>query len=120
MYKDIKYNSVYGIRESDCLDGAVSSDTRFISLLGVSNSKDFSNSYRMVDIEKVVPNNYEKDEKHDIFVSSHGAVANAFDFRKLGVLEVREASRRIVNEVKGVNRVAYDITSKPPATIEWE
>jgi len=33
---------------------------------------------------------------------------------------LREISHRILNEVKGVNRVLYDISTKPPASIEWE
>ena len=31
-----------------------------------------------------------------------------------------EISTKIINKVRGVNRVTYDISSKPPATIEWE
>ena len=33
---------------------------------------------------------------------------------------LRHISNEIINKVKGVNRVCYDISSKPPATIEWE
>ena len=42
------------------------------------------------------------------------------DWAKLPHPFLAECSRRIINEVPGVNRVVYDITSKPPGTIEWE
>ena len=38
-------------------------------------------------------------------------------FKKVDFMEI---SKRIINQVKGINRVLYDFTSKPPGTIEWE
>ncbi|MBI4432440.1 MAG: glutamine-hydrolyzing GMP synthase [Candidatus Omnitrophica bacterium] len=49
--------------------------------------------------------------------SVDGMTADWFEIPKK---VLAHASNRIINEVKGVNRVVYDISSKPPATIEWE
>jgi GMP synthase (glutamine-hydrolysing) len=42
------------------------------------------------------------------------------DWTRLPYKILERLSNRIINEVKGVNRVVYDISSKPPSTIEWE
>ena len=49
--------------------------------------------------------------------SLDGMTADWIDFPHSFLAEV---SNTIINSVKGINRVVYDISSKPPATIEWE
>jgi len=49
--------------------------------------------------------------------SSDGMTADSYPFEHAFLARV---STRIVNEVRGINRVVYDVTSKPPGTIEWE
>jgi GMP synthase (glutamine-hydrolysing) len=49
--------------------------------------------------------------------SADGMTADFFPF-DMNILG--RAATRIINEVKGINRVVYDVTSKPPGTFEWE
>jgi GMP synthase (glutamine-hydrolysing) len=42
------------------------------------------------------------------------------DWAKIPYEVLGEMSNMIINQVEGVNRVVYDISSKPPSTIEWE
>ena len=60
---------------------------------------------------------------YDYTLALRGVTTTDFmtaDWARIDYDVLDKISRRIVNEVKNINRIVYDITSKPPATIEWE
>ncbi len=60
---------------------------------------------------------------YDYILALRGVTTSDFmtaDFARIPYDVLESASVRIINEVKHINRVCYDVTSKPPATIEWE
>ncbi len=60
---------------------------------------------------------------YDFTVALRGVTTTDFmtaDWARIPYDVLAKVSNRIINEVSGVNRIVYDITSKPPATIEWE
>lgn len=60
---------------------------------------------------------------YDYTLALRGVTTTDFmtaDFARIPYDVLGSVSSRIINEVKGINRIVYDVTTKPPATVEWE
>jgi GMP synthase (glutamine-hydrolysing) len=77
---------------------AVLTNVRSVGVMGDGRTYDYTVAVRAV--------------KTDDFMTA--------EFMKLPYKTLERISRRITNEVDGINRVVYDITDKPPSTVEWE
>ena len=63
------------------------------------------------------------DRTYENVIALRAVVTDDFmtaDWARLPEHLLARTANRIINQVRGVNRVVYDISSKPPATVEWE
>ena len=86
--------------QDKCLDQyfAVLTNTRSVGVMGDGRTYDYTLALRAVTT--------------DDFMTA--------DWARIPYDVLERISIRVINEVKGINRIVYDITSKPPATVEWE
>ena len=90
--------AAYGLERLPSQYFAVLTNTRSVGVMGDGRTYDYTLALRAV-------------ETSDFMTAA---------FSRLPWELIERVSTRIVNEVPGINRVVYDVTSKPPATIEWE